>query len=64
MKNLLIGTAIAALTTGLAHAEAWKMSVDAPDGTYLTKNIRAVAEDVAPCQTVCWKSTLFRKRYC
>ena len=32
MKHLLIGTAIAALTAGLAHAETWKMSADAPDG--------------------------------
>lgn len=47
MKKLLIGTAIAALSAGLAHAETWKMSADAPDGNYLTKNIRAFAEDVA-----------------
>ncbi|MCZ4367702.1 hypothetical protein [Sulfitobacter dubius] len=47
MKHLLIGTAIAALTAGLAHAETWKMSADAPDGNYLTQNIRAFADDVA-----------------
>jgi TRAP-type C4-dicarboxylate transport system substrate-binding protein len=47
MKRFLIGTAIAALTAGAAHAETWKMSADAPDGNYLTKNIRAFAEDVA-----------------
>ncbi|MEP1766015.1 MAG: TRAP transporter substrate-binding protein [Sulfitobacter sp.] len=47
MKKLLIGTAIAALTAGIAHAETWKMSADAPDGNYLTKNIRAFADDVA-----------------
>ncbi|MEP3783306.1 MAG: TRAP transporter substrate-binding protein [Ascidiaceihabitans sp.] len=47
MKKLLIGAAIAALTAGIAHAETWKMSADAPDGNYLTKNIRAFADDVA-----------------
>lgn len=47
MKHLLIGAAFAALTAGLAHAETWKMSADAPDGNYLTQNIRAFAEDVA-----------------
>ena len=47
MKHLLIGTAIAALTAGLVHAETWKMSADAPDGNYLTQNIRAFADDVA-----------------
>lgn len=47
MKYLLIGTAALALTAGLAQAETWKMSADAPDGNYLTQNIRAFAEDVA-----------------
>ena len=47
MKHFLIGTAIAALTAGLTQAETWKMSADAPDGNYLTKNIRAFADDVA-----------------
>jgi TRAP-type C4-dicarboxylate transport system substrate-binding protein len=47
MKNILIGTVIAALTAGIAHAETWKMSADAPDGNYLTQNIRAFADDVA-----------------
>ncbi|MEP3346073.1 MAG: TRAP transporter substrate-binding protein [Litoreibacter sp.] len=47
MKHFLIGTAIAALTTSFAHAETWQMSADAPDGNYLTQNIRAFADDVA-----------------
>ncbi|MFW2589844.1 TRAP transporter substrate-binding protein [Sagittula sp. SSi028] len=47
MKRFLIGAALAALTAGVAQAETWKMSADAPDGNYLTQNIRAFAEDVA-----------------
>lgn len=47
MKHVLIGTAIVALSAGMAQAETWKMSADAPDGNYLTQNIRAFAEDVA-----------------
>ncbi|MBU2957713.1 TRAP transporter substrate-binding protein [Paracoccus sp. 1_MG-2023] len=47
MKRILLGTAIAALATSAAHAETWQMSADAPDGNYLTQNIRAFAEDVA-----------------
>jgi TRAP-type C4-dicarboxylate transport system substrate-binding protein len=47
MKHLLIGTALAALTASLAHAETWQMSADAPDGNYLTQNVRAFADDVA-----------------
>ncbi|MEX3314426.1 TRAP transporter substrate-binding protein [Sulfitobacter sp. PS-8MA] len=47
MKQFLITTACAALAAGMAHAETWKMSADAPDGNYLTQNIRAFADDVA-----------------
>ncbi|SNT73760.1 TRAP transporter substrate-binding protein [Paracoccus seriniphilus] len=47
MKRFLLGTAIAVFGAGLAQAETWKMSADAPDGNYLTQNIRAFAEDVA-----------------
>ncbi|WP_282602649.1 TRAP transporter substrate-binding protein [Paracoccus sp. PARArs4] len=47
MKRILLGTAIAALATTAAQAETWQMSADAPDGNYLTQNIRAFADDVA-----------------
>ncbi|MDB6178712.1 TRAP transporter substrate-binding protein [Paracoccus sp. Z330] len=47
MKRFLLGTTIAVFGAGLAHAETWKMSADAPDGNYLTQNIRAFADDVA-----------------
>lgn len=47
MKRFLLGTAIAVFGAGLAQAETWKMSADAPDGNYLTQNIRAFADDVA-----------------
>ncbi|MBV7395887.1 TRAP transporter substrate-binding protein [Mameliella sediminis] len=47
MKHFILGAAFAALTAGFAQAETWKMSADAPDGNYLTQNIRAFADDVA-----------------
>lgn len=47
MKRFLLGTTIAVFGAGLAQAETWKMSADAPDGNYLTQNIRAFADDVA-----------------
>lgn len=47
MKRFLLGTALAVFGAGLAQAETWQMSADAPDGNYLTQNIRAFADDVA-----------------
>lgn len=47
MKTMFLGAAIAALIAGMAQAETWQMSADAPDGNYLTQNIRAFADDVA-----------------
>lgn len=47
MKHFLIATAFAALSFAPVQAETWKMSADAPDGNYLTQNIRTFAEDVA-----------------
>ncbi|SET34120.1 TRAP transporter substrate-binding protein [Paracoccus homiensis] len=47
MKRFLLGTTFAVFGAGLAQAETWQMSADAPDGNYLTQNIRAFADDVA-----------------